>query len=137
MAKIKDRQGQAQIEFFLVIVLFLMTIFGTFEVCRLLLSFTTLANASRVGVRYATTHGASYDSSTYVADSADVTQIVRDYAAGSMIDPTQMTVTTTWLAGTKNPGDLILVQVQYPYQPFVLLPMQTNLATQTEGIITF
>jgi Flp pilus assembly protein TadG len=137
MAKIKDRRGQAQIEFLFVIVIFLMTIMGTFEICRLFLSFTTLANASRVGVRYATTHGASNDSSDYIAVSADVEQVVRDYAAGSMIDRDQITITTTWLAGTKNPGDLIRVRVQYPYQPFILLPMQTNLATQTEGIITF
>jgi Flp pilus assembly protein TadG len=53
-----SRRGQAMIEFMLIIVLFMVTLMGTFEVCRLLLSFATLAHASRVGIRYATTHGA-------------------------------------------------------------------------------
>ncbi len=128
-------KGQAQVEFLLTIVLFLTTLFGMFEVCRLLLSFTTLANASRMAVRYATTHGSS-NGTGYVTSANEVQTVVRNYTTGSLINASQVTVTTTWPNGT-DPGDEVRVTVQYPYQPFILLPMQTTLGTQTEGIITY
>lgn len=131
----KRRRGQAQIEFLLTIVLFLLTLFGTFEICRLLLSYTTLANAARVGIRFATAHG-SENEAAYQTTATAIQDIVRDFTAGSLIDPTQVTVTTTWPNGS-DPGDEVRVQVQYPYQPLVLLPMSTSLGTQSEGIITF
>ena len=133
----KDRRGQSQVEFLLVIVLFLLTLFGTFEFCRLLLSYTTLANASRVGMRYASVHGSSNDAG-FVTTATEIEGIVRDFTRGSLIDPTQVTVTTTWPAsGSDDPGDPVVVQVSYPYRPFVLLPMQTNLDASVEGIVTF
>lgn len=130
-----ERRGQAQIEFMLTIVLFLFTLFGTFEVCRLLLSYTTLANAARVGIRFATTHG-SENEAGYQTTAAAIQDIVRDFTDGSLIDSALVTVSTTWPNGS-DPGDEVRVQVHYPYQPFVLLPMSTSLGTQSEGIITY
>lgn len=130
-----SRGGQAQIEFLLTIVLFLITLFGTFEICRLLLSYTTLANAARVGIRFATTHG-SQNEAAYQTTATAIQDVVRDFTAGSMIDSSLVTVTTTWPNGS-DPGDEVRVQVQYPYQPLVLLPMSTSLGTQSEGIITY
>ena len=131
----RSRSGQSIIEFQLVIVLFLLTIFGTFEICRLLLSYTTLANASRVAMRYASVHGSSNDSG-YIATTTEVETIVREFTKGSWIDPAQVTVTTTW-PGSNDPGGPVSVRVSYPYQPFILLPMQTNLAASVEGIVTY
>ncbi len=130
-----SRRGQAMIEFMLVIVLFMVTLMGTFEVCRLLLSFATLANASRVGIRYATTHG-SENTLAFQTTAAQIEQIVLNFTAGTLIDTSQVTVTTTWPNGI-DPGDEVRVRVQLAYEPFILLPMSTTLATQTEGIITF
>jgi Flp pilus assembly protein TadG len=133
----KDRRGQSQIEFLFVIVLFLLTLLGTFEFCRLLLSYTTLANASRVGMRYASVHGASNDVG-YVTTTTEIEGIVRNFTRGSLIDATQVTVTTTWpQGGSTAPGAPVLVRVSYPYRPFVLLPMQTNLDASAEGIVTY
>jgi Flp pilus assembly protein TadG len=129
------RRGQSQIEFLLVIVLLLLTLFGTFEICRLLLSYTTLANASRVAMRYASVHGSSNDGG-YVTTTTEIEGIVRDFTRGSLIDPTQVAVTTTWPLGS-DPGDPVLVRVSYPYRPFVLLPMETNLDASAEGIVTY
>jgi Flp pilus assembly protein TadG len=123
------------IEFMLVIVLFMVTLMGTFEVCRLLLSFATLANASRVGIRYATTHG-SENEVDFQTTAAQIRQIVLDFTVGTLIDTSKMTVTTTWPNGT-DPGDEVRVHVELAYEPFILLPMSTTLATQTEGIVTF
>ena len=127
--------GQAQIEFLLTIVLFLLTLFGTFEICRLLLSYTTLANAARVGIRFATTHG-SENEVDFQTTATAIQDIVRDFTAGSLIDSSLVTVTTSWPNGS-DPGDQVRVQIQYPYQPFVVLPLSTSLGTQSEGIITF
>ena len=131
----RSRRGQSQIEFMLVIVLFLLTLFGTFEICRLLLSYTTLANASRVGMRYASVHGSSNDGG-YITTAAEIETIVRDFTKGSLIDPALVTVITTWPA-SNAPGGPVLVRVNYPYQPFILLPMQTNLDASAEGIVTY
>lgn len=133
----RNRRGQSQVEFLLVIVLFLFTLFGTFEICRLLLSYTTLANASRVAMRYASVHGSSNDVG-YVTTTTEIEGIVRDFTKGSLIDPALVTVITTWpLAGSDAPGAPVLVRVSYPYRPFVLLPMQTNLDASAEGIVTY
>lgn len=131
------RRGQGQIEFLLVIVLFLLTLMGAFEFCRLLLSYTTLANASRVGMRYASVHGSSNDVG-FVTTTSEIEGIVRNFTKGSLIDPNQVTVTTTWpQSGSDAPGAPVVVEVSYPYRPFVLLPMETNLNASVEGIITF
>jgi Flp pilus assembly protein TadG len=133
----QNRRGQSMLEFQLVIVLFLLTLFGTFEICRLLLSYTTLANASRVAMRYASVHGSS-NGSGYVTTTTEIEGIVRDFTKGSLIDPALVTVTTTWpQSGSDAPGAPVLVQVSYPYRPFVLLPMNTNLAASVEGIVTY
>jgi Flp pilus assembly protein TadG len=131
------RQGQAQIEFLLVIVLFLLTLFGAFEFCRLLLSYTTLANASRVAMRYASVHGSS-NGAGYVTTAAEIEGIVRDFTHGSLIDPALVTVTTSWpQSGSDAPGAPVVVEVSYPYRPFVLLPMETALNASVEGIVTY
>lgn len=131
------RKGQAQVEFMFVIVLFLLTIFGTFELCRLLLSYTTLANASRVAMRYASVHGSS-NAGGYVTTTTEIQTIVRDFAKGSLVDPALVTVTTTWpQSGSNAPGAPIVVEVSYPYRPFVLLPMQTQLNASVNGIVTY
>jgi Flp pilus assembly protein TadG len=123
------------LEFLLVIVLFMTTLMGVFEICRLLLAFSTLANASRVGVRYATTHG-SENEVGFPATATQIETIVRDFTKGTLIGRSDVAVTTTWPSGS-DPGDEVRVRVQYPYQPFILLPMSTTLGSQTEGIITF
>ena len=120
----------------LVIVLFLLTLAGTFEICRLLLSYTTLANASRVAMRYASVHGSSNDGAAYITTAAEIEGIVRDFTKGSLIDPTLVTVTTTWPT-SNTPGSPVLVRVNYPYRPFILLPMQTDLDASAEGIVTY
>lgn len=135
MRRSDGKRGQAMLEFLLVIVLFMMTLMGTFEVCRLLLSFSALANASRVGVRYATTHG-SENESGYPTDATEIETIVRDFTAGTLIGRSDINVTTLWFGGT-DPGDEVQVTVQYQYQPFILLPMSTSLTSRTRGVITF
>jgi Flp pilus assembly protein TadG len=119
----------------LVIVLFLLTLVGTFEICRLLLSYTTLANASRVAMRYASVHGSSNDSG-YITTTTEVETIVRNFTKGSLIDPALVTVITTWPA-SNAPGSPVLVRVNYPYRPFIFLPMQTDLDASAEGIVTY
>lgn len=121
----------------LVIVLFLLTIFGAFEFCRLLLSYTTLANASRVAMRYASVHGSS-NGGGYVTTTSEIQTIVRDFTKGSLVDPARVTVTTTWpQSGSNAPGSPVMVEVSYPYRPFVLLPMETQLNASVNGIVTY
>ena len=50
-------KGQGIIEFSVVSVIILFLIFTVIEVSRMVLVFTTIANAARAGVRYACVHG--------------------------------------------------------------------------------
>lgn len=145
MRRLNHRRGQAMIEFALVIILFLITLLGTFEICRLLLTYSTLANAARVAVRYATTHGAT-NSSGYEngnvspLNTDEIVAAVKTFTAGSMLDPNLLNISVTYPTGGasyNSPGSRVTVQVTYPYQPFIALPMATTLGTRTEGVITF
>jgi hypothetical protein len=51
------KRGATLIEFALVAFLLMMVIFAGFEFNRMILVYTTLASASRAGVRYAIVHG--------------------------------------------------------------------------------
>jgi Flp pilus assembly protein TadG len=141
----RGRRGAAAIEFAFVCLLFLITLIGTFELCRMLLVFTTLANACRVGVRYAAVHGNTNTGSGLSAPSGpgntiNVENIVRDYTRGSLIDTGNLAITVEYPMGgaTANaPGSRVRVQVVYPYDPFFVLPLNVPLASRTEGVIVY
>jgi Flp pilus assembly protein TadG len=139
------RRGQAAIEFLFVIFFFLLTLLGVFEFCRFILTTTTLANAARVAVRYATTHGNTNGAGFVNGDvlplnTNEIVDAVRTYTAGSMLDPMAVSVAVTYPTGGASynaPGSRVAIQVTYPYQPFIALPMAVTLGSHTEGVITF
>lgn len=145
MRKRTKLRGQAAIEFLFVIFLFLLTLLATFEFCRFILTTTTLANASRVAVRYATTHGntngTGFINGTVAPLTTDeIVAAVRTFTAGSMLDPMAVSVAVTYPTGGASynaPGSRVAIWVTYPYQPFIALPIAVTLGSHTEGVITF
>jgi Flp pilus assembly protein TadG len=53
----KSKSGQSLIETALVLLMVMTALFGIIEIARMMLTYTTLADAARAGVRYAIVHG--------------------------------------------------------------------------------
>ena len=111
--------------------------------CRMILVYTSLANSSRVGVRYAIVHGSTNTGTGTSGPSGpgstvEIENVVNVYAQVALIDLSRLTISVTYPEGGANaPGSRVRVEVMYPYDPFVLLPLDVWLASATEGVITF
>jgi Flp pilus assembly protein TadG len=122
-----------------------MLIFGAFEMFRMVLVYTTIANASRAGARYAIVHG----SDATVATTA-VQAVVKGYLSTGSLDTASagLSIPVTYCSDPSCsttgssynvPGDSVRVTVTYPYDPWVgYFPWGTiNLNSTTEGVITY
>lgn len=106
--------GQALVEFSLAIMVFLVIIIGVIEVGRAVWSYNTLASAAREGSRYAMVHGASASARSGPAgNDANVQAAVTKYTAA--LDPSDLTVTSTWPDGNNAAGSHVRVTVSYRF----------------------
>lgn len=136
------RSGQGQIEFVFSFLMFFFTLLGAFEICRFLLTYTAVANASRIGVRYATTRGATNSGTGFYAPSGpsattNIEDLVKSFMNGSTIDTSSVTVTVSYPLSSNTVGSPVRVAVSYPYNPLFALPLNATLSSVTEGIITY
>jgi hypothetical protein len=112
---------------------------------RVILVYTTVANAARAGVRYAVVHGGSRASGTGSANAsgpsgnpAQVLTVVNDFASAGLLTISRLVVTVTYPGGSNSPGQLVSVTVSYPYDPLTTwLPFRVNLGSTTQGVISF
>jgi Flp pilus assembly protein TadG len=134
------QRGSTLIEFTLVCLLVMVIIFAGIEFDRMVLVYTTMANSARAGVRYAIVHGVDNPAST-----DQVKTVVQNFASAGALNTSQLTVTVSYpdttssranCAGGTNPGCLVSVVVQYPYDPFTALPVGVNLSSTSKGIIS-
>ena len=134
------RRGGALVEFAVVLILLLSVIFASLEFDRMLMSYTSLANAARVGVRYAVVHGSNRtntgDPRIAVADDPVVTGIVKSWARLGFLDPDNLTVSVQTIGGI-TPGSRVVVTVSYPYAPLTFIPMNVTLRASSRGLIVF
>ena len=137
----RQRRGQTLVEFGACAVLTLMLLLAVVEFGRMVLVYTTVNNAARVGVRFAMVHG-----SNNLATVANVQTIVNNYLSAAAIDTASATVNVTYPGYTplgcavsaKTPGCPVQVQVTYPYQAMVTyFPISVTLGSQAQGVITF
>ena len=106
-AKRTSRRGASMVEFSLVFLLFLVIIVGLVEIGRGVWAYTTLAHATRQGVRFAQTRGASNP-----ATADQVRDAVRTAAVG--LNQSLVTVTTNWPSGVTR-GEVVTVSTSYPF----------------------
>ena len=130
----KNSSGQSLIEFAFVSLGLVMLLFGVVEMCRLALVYTTIANAARVGVRYATVHG----SDNPVSRRA-IKRVVDGYLRAATVYTPTDTVTTAYPdAGCSNRGCHVNVTVSYPYNPLTsYFPTNVNLSSTSQGVVAF
>jgi Flp pilus assembly protein TadG len=139
-----SRRGSTLVEFSLSAFLLVMVMLSTFEFTRMLLVYTTVANAARGGARYAIVHGgtrsgAGVDGPSSSADHSQVDAIVRDFASTGALDVSNLSITVSYPTDNK-PGSLVIVTAVYPYDPFLGWFNRFSgftLGSTSRGVITF
>ncbi len=137
--------GQSLVEFSLVCVMLCLIMLGVLETGRMVLVYTTVANAARAGARYATVHGSSRATGTALtnasgpaANPAQVLTMVKNFASAGPLTPSRLIITVSYPGASNAPGQLVTVTVIYPYDPLTTyLPWTVRLGSTTEGVITY
>jgi Flp pilus assembly protein TadG len=141
-----NSRGQSLVEFSLSVLVLLMLLFGVVEVGRMVLVYTTVANAAKAGARYAIVNGADSGSPCSSADSSACVTTVKNFASAGGLNTSILLVSvnypsTTGVCSTTSnaTGCWVRVTANYPYNPFVgyfNLP-SINLGSGSEGVITW
>ena len=140
------RRGASIVEFALVALQLCLLMLAAVEFGRMVLIYNNVANAARVGVRYAITHGSTRTGAAGAPDgpatAAQIQAVVIDYAKSGLVDINRLIITVAWpgLGNTNDPGFPVSVTVTYRYDPLVgafAIPLNVNMGTTTKGIITF
>lgn len=149
-AKNNSERGAELIEFAVVSFMLFFVFFAVVEFGRMALVYTGLADASRIAVRYAITHGVdrgltcssgggcgTTDGSATAAQICGAAGVVSNYAMLTNSATLAANCTVTNPGGTV--GSTVQVKVTYPYDPwFGLLPLgKVPLASTSAGVITY
>jgi Flp pilus assembly protein TadG len=128
-------KGSTIIEFALMALLLLAVLFGSIEMDRMLLTYTTLANAARAGVRYAIVNGYYATGTTYTTTSTQAIQTVATQFAGlGMLDQSTVTVTVAYPDSNNNIGSRVSVTVTAPFHPFTsFFPLSVTMGSTAEA----
>ena len=124
-------RGSELIEFAFVSILLFTLVFGIMEFGRAIWIYGTVAHLAREGARFAMVRGAE---SGQTASAADIETYVQGRAAGM----TALVVTTAW-DPDNDPGSVVQVQVDRPFDPIVpLVPLgPITLSSTSRMVISF
>ncbi|HTF63614.1 MAG TPA: TadE/TadG family type IV pilus assembly protein [Edaphobacter sp.] len=143
-------EGSNLIEFSLIALMFFIVMLGVVEMGRMVLVYTTVANAARAGARYAIVHGGNRTGSGATGPSGpgsptvcicpQVKTVVQNFASAGLVTVSNLTVTVAYPNGVNTAGSPVNVTVTYPYDPLVTYfnsLLNVTLGSTSEGVITF
>lgn len=141
----KAEQGSTLVEFSLIAFMFIIMLLAVVEMGRMLLVYTTVANAARAGARYAIVHGGERTGSGSSGPSgpgsvAQVQAVVQDFASAGLVNTSRLTITVSYPTGLNTAGSPVSVTVSYPYDPLVSYfnsALSVTMGSTSEGVITF
>jgi Flp pilus assembly protein TadG len=114
------------------------------EIGRMVLVYTTVANAARAGARYAIVHGGTRTGSGVDGPSGpagnppQVVTVVKNFASAGLLSTGLLAITVNYTGASNAPGQRVSVTVVYPYDPFTTyLPLRVRLGSTTQGVIAF
>jgi Flp pilus assembly protein TadG len=145
-ARWEREDGSTLVEFALIGFSFVILLLSVVEMGRMLLVYTTIANAARAGSRYAIVHGAERTGSGIDGPSgptcpcAQVNKVVNSFASAGLVTASNLIVTVEYPDGTNTAGSRVTVKVEYTYDPligFFSSMLGTTMRTISEGVITF
>ena len=145
LRRLKEERGSYIVEFAIVAFLFSILLFGIVEMGRMVLVYTTVANAARVGARYVIVHGGFRTGSGSTGPSGpgsttEVETVVKNFASAGLLDTSRLTINVTYPDGNNAAGSSVRVAVSYPYDPFIRYfnsPLSVTLGSTSRGVITF
>ena len=111
---LQHTDGNTMVEHAASMLCLLMLIFGSMELCSATYTYTVLADAANEGVHYAI-----FNSS----DQTGAVNTVKAYAANTMHDVSNMSVSVNYPDGVSTPPSRVAVSVSYPYVPYLGLFM--------------
>src|SRR5689334_24280622 len=98
-----NSRGQALVEFAVTIVALLTLTFGVIEIARIMLCYTTVANAARIGARYAITNStipaATVDLTGVNAIKSNVRTVVKNFATAGTVTLSDSNITVSFPDG--------------------------------------
>jgi len=140
------RHGQSLVEFSVVTLLTVMMLLFVVEMGRMLLVYTTVANAARAGIRYAIVHGGTRAAGTTVnsasgpTNTAQVITAVTNFASAGPLNMSLLTgnITVTYPNASNAPGQPVNIAVVYPYDPLTsYFSKSVRLGSAAQGIIVY
>jgi Flp pilus assembly protein TadG len=136
--------GSTMVEFSLIAFMFIIVLLGVVEMGRMVLVYTTVANAARAGARYAIVHGVNQTASSSGPGSpctcTQIQTVVKNFASAGLVDTSLLVVTVNYPSGNNNAGSPVSVTVSYPYDPMVryfTALLSDTLSSTSQGIITY
>lgn len=136
--------GQTLVEFSLVAVLCTLLLLSIVEISRMVLVYTTVANAARAGARYSIVHGgtrtgAGVDGPSGPAQNpAQVVTVIKNFASAGLLTTANLIITVNYPGASNAPGQLVTIAVIYPYDPLTTyFPLRVRLGSSTQGVIAF
>ena len=137
--------GQTIIEFAVVVLLTVIMLLFVVEMGRMVLVYTTIANAARAGIRYAVVHGNSRavgstanSASGPTSNPAQVLTVISNFASAGLLTTSLLVVTVTYPNASNAPGQPVNITVVYPYDPLTTYFSKTvRLGSAAQGIIVF
>ena len=148
----RSRRGSSLVEFALVTFWLMLVVFAGIEFDRMVLVYTTVAEAARVGARYAIVHGCDRtgtgaDGPSGASSNTQVQTVVQEYAATGALRTSRLTINVNYSSAqnvtscattdTNGVGSTVQVTVSYPYDPLTVLPLSVNLYSTSTGIVAF
>lgn len=139
------RRGQGLVEFSVVALMLVVVLLFVVEMGRMLLVYTTVANAARAGVRYAIVHGSTravgttvYSASGPGNNPAQVVTVIDNFASAGLLTTSRLVVAVSYPGASNAPGQLVTISVVYPYDPLTNYFSKTlRLGSTTQGVIVF
>lgn len=147
--RLRSEDGATMVEFSLVAVMFIIVLLGVVEMARMVLVYTTMANAARAGARYAIVHGANRTGSGADGPSGpgcgpssctQINTVVKNYAGVGLLNSNNVTVTVSYPNTSNAVGSLVTVSVSYTYDPLIgyfRTLVNKNLSSSSQGVIVF
>lgn len=143
--RVEGEDGASLLEFALMSVMFILILLSVVEMGRMVLVYTTVANAARAGARYAIVHGsdrtiAGVNGPSGPGSTSQVQTVVKNFARGGLLTTSSLTINVTYPDGTNTPGSRVSVQVSYPYDPLVSYfktLLSDTVGSTSEGVIAF
>ena len=110
-------RGTNLIEFALVLPLVVIFLLGTMDMGMLVYAYCTVSEAARGGARYAIVNGSMSAAPVGpTANDTTVASVVQNYAPA--LDPTRLTVTSSWPSSSNNATCPVTVTATYQYLLF-------------------